>query len=554
MTEARAFLQPSRLGLFALAPVSLILYLLSFPSVLLPAGAGFASTFALAPIFAAAMAMRPSRAFALGLAFGGLAYAGLSHWLYVYHPGALLLSIAIAALWFGAAFSAMSATRALPPTLRFCAAALIWAACEIGRSSGTLAFPYGTLPYALYERRLALDFASVLGTAGLSLALACLNLALAYALPPLFEAVRPGRAASGLRKAAPFLGPWLLAVTALALAGKPRQDGSLAAWALANGQEAGLSSLAANPPAAGAYRVALIQPNARGQQGGAEDYRASFLRLADLSREALPHAPNLVAWHETAIIPAIDWHRRYRPDRATYEFIGELDAFLRDYPVPLLIGNGYSDPADPEQRLRQNSALLYEGGVLTDRYAKAKLVPFSESDPLNGAWPRLSSYLTMRFGHFWTEGDGPGVMDAGGARIAAPICFEDSFGAYLASFDNPDAFIVLTDDSWGRSAALQNQHLAMSAFRAAECASVVLRASADGATAAIAPSGAVVGRLPPFSQGVLMAEFPPSGGRTTAYEAWGHAAAPALLFLGALSALLAWACAIAAGFRARGRR
>lgn len=481
--------------------------------------------------------MRPLAALAAGFVFGALAYSAISFWLFAYHPAALVVSALVAGLWFSLAFCALACANALGPVLGFIASACIWAACELGRSSGTLAFPYGTLPYALYLYRLPLQAASFVGTAGLSLIIAALNLALAHSIASALSAYTTKHAGyKHWPKSLPFV-LWAAVVVGTVLIGPPSHDGSMHAYALTGSQSA-------IPAAEGRFRVALIQSNAANPQKGPLDYRAAFTKLAALSTLALTAQPNLLAWHETAIVPALAWHERYRPERDTYELVADVLAFLRTFPQPVLLGNGWSDPNDPGQRIRSNAAMLYQQGQATALYAKSRLVPFSEQDPLDGAWPGFARWLELRFGHFWTPGSGPRVVQAGQASLATPICFEDSFGPYWASFKQPDAFVVLTDDSWGKSIALQNQHLAMSVFRAAETASVVLRTSATGVTAAIAPNGAIIGRLAHFQPGVLIAEFPLGQATTSAYEAWGKAISPLLLIAGAIAAALAYAAAI----------
>ena len=160
--------------------------------------------------------------------------------------------------------------------------------------------------------------------------------------------------------------------------------------------------------------------------------------------------------------------------------------------------------------------MLYESGKISGRYDKVKLVPFTEYFPYEKLFPGLTRWLIAKFGYFWTPGPGPTLLESGQSRFAAPICFEDSFGRYMASFDKPDFFIIQTNDSWAKSESMQEQHLAMSIFRA-------------------------VASLPAFEPGTLHVDVPLGSASTTLYEAGGMNADIAIpciaLVLAILSAL-----------------
>ena len=136
-------------------------------------------------------------------------------------------------------------------------------------------------------------------------------------------------------------------------------------------------------------------------------------------------------------------------------------------------------------------------------------------------------------------------------RFAAPICFEDSFGEHMADFNEPDFFVVQTNDAWAKSAAMQEQHLSMSIYRAAETATVVLRVANTGSTAAVAPNGYVSAELPPFKPGILYADVRRGTAMRTLYERGGRLAEPAIGFAGLALALLACAGAIIVRMRRR---
>lgn len=518
----------------ALLPLSALLYVLAFPG--LGPGFGFLAFVAFAPALAWLSGATVPKAALAGLAFGAASYAGISHWVANYHPAALGVTAFLGALWFTPLFASLSLALRLPRGRAAVVVALLWAAADSARGAGFLAFPYGTLPYALYEYGFALRIASVGGAETVGALIVLAN----YGLFCAAERLAAGR-------------------TAAANGGSPSgRRLARAAWPGIAALAFALLTVAMGRPAApeptGAradgFRVALVQAGVRERQYVADDYRAMAERLMELSGEALAGSPDLVVWHETSVIPPIEWHLRRRSDRPITDILLGLQAFLDAYPVPLLLGNGWADPEDPSRRTQGNAAILYEGGRPRDRYLKMALVPFSEYFPYERRLPGVARWLEDRFGYFWQPGEERRIFELGGRRFAAPICFEDSFGSHLALFDEPDFFIVLTDDSWAKSEGMQRQHLAMTAYRAAETATTFLRAANTGATAAVGPSGRVLSILPAFEPGVLHVELGPAASKRTAYERWGRYLGPGYGYLG-LALAVALAALRAASLRKR---
>jgi apolipoprotein N-acyltransferase len=507
------------------------------------------------------------RALVAGFIYGTLSYIGITYWVASYHPAAIGVTAMLGAMWFTPLFPLLAAVLKYKKPWFLAFGPLLWTAADFGRASGFLAFPYGNLPYSLYQQDLALKLASVLGAEAVGFLIAFANFGLYAALRAVLKrreahsegmstvergnAAKPGQADGQATVASPVpgrlpLAAWLSGMLALALI----------AAALLGGSPRGTEALrvAEGDKAVGELRVALIQPGITKRQKTNEDYRATMSKLIELSQAALAQDPDLVIWHETSIIAPIDWHLRRRLDRDLADMLSSLQAFLDGYPVPILLGNGWADPDDPQRRVQGNAAILYERGKARSRYLKMALVPFSEYFPYRKALPGVADWLEERFGYFWIPGTERLQFDVGGFSFAAPICFEDSFGPHLAAFDEPDFFVILTDDSWARSAGMQEQHLSMSAFRAAETATIFLRAANTGATAAIEPSAHVKAQLEPFLPGILTVDIAPVSGRRTPYERWGRLFGPIAALGGLALGIALAALGIAKRVRAKGRR
>jgi len=110
-----------------------------------------------------------------------------------------------------------------------------------------------------------------------------------------------------------------------------------------------------------------------------------------------------------------------------------------------------------------------------------------------------------------------------GQRVAINICYEDVFGAELASVArDATLYVNVTNDAWyGRSiGALQHNQIAQ--MRALEMGRPMLRATNTGITSAIAHDGRVLAELPWFTQAILDIEIAGRQGETP-YVRWGDA-------------------------------
>lgn len=526
-----------------LTAASALLLALSHPNPLLEQGAGSLVFISLVPAFLALRGSRPLRSALLGALFGSGFHALSNPWLAAWHPAALAFVAVYEALFFATLFAALSLLRARFPRAWPLLYPLAWLACERLRLVGPLAYPYGFPAYALYGFRPALGLAARGGVEAVSLAVALANAALAAAAGG-WSRFRGG----GSRARA----------VAAGAAPRPRPPAS---------RRAGAASLAAAivaiglfavgaffPPAIAASEdslaIALVQPALTGRQTGAADYDRAVERLLALSRNAAKSEPDLIVWHETSVVPAIDWHLRYRPDPAVYKVVRKAADGIEELGVPVLLGTGRSEGpgGDPALRSNWNSARLSVPGQPPAYYDKTRLVPFAERFPAATLFPRFAAWVERELGYFWQPGKGPDPLTLDGVPLATPICFEDSFPDLFGSFAERGAraFILLTDDSWSRSASMSRQHLAMSVFRAAETGLAVARATADGFTAVLGPDGTVLASLPRGVEGVLIAELPlsaPAAGRSrpAMLGAWlGNLALVACVLALAWSATLAF--------------
>jgi apolipoprotein N-acyltransferase len=146
-----------------------------------------------------------------------------------------------------------------------------------------------------------------------------------------------------------------------------------------------------------------------------------------------------------------------------------------------------------------NSALLLgPNGMEAGRYDKINLVPFGEFVP-----PLFSfvNRITQEAGDF-VPGHDVKILPAAGHRLGVFICYESAFPDLVRQFTKggADVLVNLSNDAYfGRSEA-REQHLLLVRMRAVENRRFIVRATNDGISAVIDPSGQVIKRLPSYKE------------------------------------------------------
>lgn len=274
--------------------------------------------------------------------------------------------------------------------------------------------------------------------------------------------------------------------------------------------------------AAPTFRVGLIQ------QGTDERLLEP---LVTTSRELALEGAELVVWSEGAFPGVL-------PEGDAASAIGEV-LEGRTGGASTLVGAVTRDP----NGLRNAAILLAPDGTELGRHDKGQLLPFAERLPLERELPWLRA-LSPRSGRF-VAGTDTGKLQVGRAVLAPSICYEDLFASRAHTVgDAPSANLLvnLTNDAWFAGSQARGTHFALARMRAVESGRTLIRASRDGVTAAVAPSGEVMVELPLDHGSELLVDVPLMDG-TTLFSRFG--ALPGALLL----ALLGLASAV--GRRAR---
>jgi apolipoprotein N-acyltransferase len=202
--------------------------------------------------------------------------------------------------------------------------------------------------------------------------------------------------------------------------------------------------------------------------------------------------------------------------------LDQFEGLVRDLGCPVLAGGStQASPAGQRQKLRRNSAILYQldsrGRLeIAQVYSKSLLVPFGEYVPFGPGDSFEILWLHRWLRSFVPEsmpqlepGSGPvsfSLAPKSQARFAVPICYEGVFDrycrnlAYRGGRKQADLLVNISNDGWfihvqpGRSSPSTelDQHLAQYVFRAIENRLPVVRAVNVGISGQIDSNGRII--------------------------------------------------------------
>ncbi len=233
--------------------------------------------------------------------------------------------------------------------------------------------------------------------------------------------------------------------------------------------------------------VSLLQGNVpqalKFVPGRYEETLATYARLAERSNGRLIVLP------ETAIPRFLH--------EVDPEYLERLKAIAAARGGDLLVGVPVLDA-----ERRYYNAVVSLGAAPTQRYYKSHLVPFGEFLPPGFGW--VLAILEIPLGDFGRGAEHQPPLAVAGQRVAVDICYEDAFGEEIIR-PLPEATLLVnaSNVAWFGDSLAPAQHLRIARMRALETGRFMLRATNTGVTAIVDPRGAVVARLPAFSEGIL---------------------------------------------------
>ena len=265
----------------------------------------------------------------------------------------------------------------------------------------------------------------------------------------------------------------------------------------------GRSMLLVPEPGVTAIPFRIVQPNIGQDEkydpGQAERNARIYARLSG----APTSVPRLLLWPEGATLRFLDIEPDARVELAA--LLGPHDLLLTGGPSVIL------DPQGGDDDVYHNSVFALDAAaVIRWRYDKAHLVPFGEYLPARPVLGRLGlSRLVPGEGDF-TPGPGPRTFPLPGfssrgvpASVGGQICYEIVFSGHVVDETRRPTFLFNpSNDAWFGTWG-PPQHLAQAQLRAIEEGIAVLRATPNGISAVISPTGRLVSTLASHREGVI---------------------------------------------------
>ncbi|MGZ3721783.1 MAG: apolipoprotein N-acyltransferase [Bdellovibrionales bacterium] len=241
---------------------------------------------------------------------------------------------------------------------------------------------------------------------------------------------------------------------------------------------------------------------------------------------------DFAVWPETAFPDIID-----TPDLSV-GYSQQLKNFIVSSQTKLITG-GYTHQEGSGKITNSFFALGNDGHWLAKPYHKTVLLAFGEYMPFGEYFPALSKAIP-EVGDFG-RGPGPTVVDAGGVKLGAIICYEGLFDWFVRDLGNKGAQIIvnLTNDSWYGKWEEPFQHGYMTLARAIEVRRPLVRSTNTGLSTVILANGDILAQSPLHETWSHLYEIPyATNPQPTLFMSWGFWLIPALLLLGFIA--IAW--------------
>ena len=262
--------------------------------------------------------------------------------------------------------------------------------------------------------------------------------------------------------------------------------------------------------------VRVVQPNIPQQDKANRDLLIPNLRKL-VEASAAPFVPGktyAIIWPETAVsdyvmqdINVSDFIRTSLNDKGSKHFI--IGGTLR-----------HKDGADGKTAY-YNSLVAYDPRLTPlNSYDKSHLVPFGEYIPFKDHIP-LQPFVNFS-----------GFTSGGGITTQTPdilppysglVCYEVIFSGKVAkNSPRPEWMINVTNDGWYGDSPGPYQHLTMTAYRAVEEGTPLVRSANTGISAIIDPTGRIVRSIPYNAAGFIDSPLPSALQNPTLFSKYGE--------------------------------
>ena len=439
------------------------------------------------------------------------------------------------------------AYRSFSRMLWFSAAWVFW---EWIKSTGFLAYPWGTLSMAAYRWKIFTQVAAVTGVWGVSFLWALANALIGEGVLVLDKLPR--------------------AQNRRLMASSYAQAGKMVAAVAAACAVYGLVSYFMPRTPVKHLNTVIVQQNIDPWEVSESSSIEISKHLTENQVSGLKEAgkkADLVLWSEGVLT------KSFPNSRFTYENFHDensLGSFVRRMDVPFIIGG--QAMVDREKRHHTNAAVLFASdGTYAGFYSKMHLVPFAEAIPY-GDSPIMRQLMSKvaRISSGWAHGrqlvlfriplhekkdimkpleeclapvavialDRNGYADSdstarylGGkelsndafASFTTPICFEDAFSDVCSRLYalGSEVFMNITNDSWSKTPSAEYQHFVVASYRAIEYRTTLVRCANSGYSVVVDPAGRIIADIPVFTEAARTVPVPIYRRSQTIYARFG---------------------------------
>ena len=403
------------------------------------------------------------------------------------------------------------------------------------KSSGFLGYPWGTVSSAIYRWPILMQISSITGTYGITFLITTFNALMAELLLCAFRHTQDDTTRFYHIK----------------------QCGTLFAVLSALTFCYGYFQYYKNRTPVKTLTTVLVQQNEDPWKQDSDE--ETILLSQELTKKALRELEiqdkkaDLIVWSEGCLkrpFPnAQFYYNRYPKDQP-------LTQFIKETTVPYLLGGSYIK--DYELKQYFNAAHIFdEQGNFRGCYGKNHLVPFAEALPFI-EYPKIKKIMQKIVGISagWTPGDQyvyfdvpckatkanplPAVKNidlqipyeeqlknekkSESVRIAAPICFDDSFTDIMRPLflNGAELFINITDDSWSLKDSSEYQHFVIASYRSIEYRTTMVRSTNAGYSVVLNPAGQIIHDMPLCEAADSSFEVPVYKREITTYARFGN--------------------------------
>ena len=399
--------------------------------------------------------------------------------------------------------------------LWFTAIYVIWEYCK---STGFLAYPWGTLSMTAYKWNSLTQIADITGVYGITFLFALFSATLGEGTLLLGQVTN---SEAGKRRFTSYL---QLSLLTLAL--------FLISFTY------GFARLSQKQVPVKTMNTILVQQN---RNPSRRNENENIVKAQSLTQTQLDNFKaegkncDLVVWSEAVLsqrFPMGEVYYRHMPAE------NPLIPFIKQNQTPVIIGGPIV--FNEEKREFGNSALHFDkDGNYAGAYTKMHLVPFAELIPFRNfeiIQKILKSMVGFSYG--WTPGKEARtftipLQNGNEVCISTPICFDDSAHEVCRALykNGSEIFVNITNDSWSKTKSAEIQHFVVAHYRSIEYRSTTVRSANAGYTVVIDSNGKVLADLPLFEEGALAYEVPIYERKTTVYALFGNWLPYTLIFL-----------------------